>query len=226
MNPHRRLAKLLCLAVALVTPVFGVSVPPAAAHSDLATYYPAGWQERTIMYFFVGSSWTSIGDIANRARNGAQQWNNLNQGGFIFQDTGARSLFLDPCDNTAGNNGLFWQGLDGPGGYVGYTYTCVYQAAPGRLYSGNIVFDGSETNWYTGTGVPGSGKLDLYSHATHEFGHLTGGWVGYKHWDEAGQGTLCPVSSARETMCSWTPNGTTYARTLGTHDSHTFGGRY
>jgi hypothetical protein len=219
---RRLLGALMSLLIALSLST--AALPGAAsAHPANSTYYPMGWQERDIYYYFSGTSWSSIGSIASRMRDAAWQWSMLNEGGFRYVDGGARTLSSTGC-NGANENGLFWQWLDGPGNKAGRTYWCTYNNAPGRIYSMRLVMDGSETNWYTGTGTPSSGSLDLWSLGVHEFGHVTGFLY---HWDEElGEPALCPFNVYRESMCAAVVLGTTYSRSPHDHDKHTFGNRY
>lgn len=219
---NRRLARRVATLGVLAAACLQLTSPPATAHSDLATWYPSGWQERDIYYYFSGSSWGSIANIANRARDGANQWNMLNEGGFRFVDSGARTLDPSSCNN-ANENGVFWQGFDGVGGKVAVVYNCVYSTAPGRIFSSRVIFDGAEPNWYVGTGTPPSTSIDMWSVSTHEWGHAAGH---SKHWDDGGQAALCPFSVYRESLCSSIPTGTTYMRSTEPHDEHTFGARY
>jgi hypothetical protein len=86
---------------------------------------------------------------------------------------------------------------------------------------------------YTGTGPIQPGQKDLWSIATHEFGHGTGFGkpAPFSHFDGTGQGETCPFPLKdidEETMCGSYPvdTGDIYPRDLSDHDIHTFGAVY
>ena len=90
----------------------------------------------------------------------------------------------------------------------------------GAIIKSTIRFDTDGPSWYTGvsTSVP-SGKSDARSVAIHEFGHA----AGFKGHFE---GTSLCSGSIRQTMCPTLPSGTSYMRTLESHDKHTIVSAY
>jgi len=91
----------------------------------------------------------------------------------------------------------------------------------GKINSFIVVFD-TDWNWYWDSGTPSSGQADSRSVAAHEFGHAWGGWFS----DHFTGSSLCPNDSGRHTMCASHVLGTTWQRTLETHDSHTISNAY
>lgn len=65
----------------------------------------------------------------------------------------------------------------------------------------------------------------MRSTAAHEWGHWTG-WFGPDGAHYAEDGDECPSNSSRHTMCPRLPDGTTYMRSLESHDIHTFNDAY
>jgi hypothetical protein len=205
--------------------MLAIASSPSAAHTVTGTHYPVGWQERTINIYFSGSSWTNIPSIRDRLLNGAAQWSNLSGGGGFTYAWGTASLSSTAC-NPLNVNGIFWENLDGGGPILGETRFCPVPGQPARIQSFNLVVDGAQPNWYTGTATPPVASQDLWGLASHEFGHGTGFFLGNGlHWDNV-DSTLCPVSSSQHTMCNTSYTGTTWWRGITTHDIHTFTNRY
>lgn len=212
----------------------GVATPVGAHPSDQTTFR-AGWQERTINYFFSGASWTQVGNIRQRVVDGANQWSNRpGGGGFRYADAGARNLvYVTTCPSSDLNiNGIFWQAFTPlVPGQRAETRQCVFGTNPGRIISFNIRFKGDLPDWYTGTLHP-SGAVDFWSYATPEFGHGAGFFQvpdRTVHWEQYSPGesqSLCSSYDSRETMCSVIPPETGMMRSPGTHDGHTFDTRY
>jgi hypothetical protein len=75
--------------------------------------------------------------------------------------------------------------------------------------------------WYTGTGDAPDCCFDVWSVATHEWGHMT---AFFGHFDEGG--SICPDDSSRHTMCPTIKAATERQRTLELHDYHTFEAAY
>jgi hypothetical protein len=90
----------------------------------------------------------------------------------------------------------------------------------------------SETG--TSSGGISSSELDLEGLATHEFGHVVGGWTESTdegHFDNSTNPNLCGSGvsdSDKHTMCTNLGSGleSWYKRSLQTHDTHTFQDAY
>lgn len=85
------------------------------------------------------------------------------------------------------------------------------------------------TPWYSGTGTPGGSQWDFYSTMVHEMGHASLTWYGhYEDFPALGLTGVCSPynptnpNTADATMCGQYYPGRTYARSLQTHDIHTY----
>lgn len=226
----RRTLRWVFLTVFLTS--LGASTPVSAHPSD-STTFRAGWQERTINYYFSGASWSQIGNIRQRVVDGAGQWSNRpGGGGFRYMDRGSRTLnYVTSCPSSDLNiNGVFWVAFTPQvPGQRGETRQCVFGSNPGRIISFNIRFKGDLGDWYTGTGHPAN-AVDFWSYTSHELGHGTGFFqtgqnVHWEQYQSPGE-NLCPPTDNRETMCSVIPPETGMMRSPGFHDGHTFDLRY
>jgi hypothetical protein len=158
-------------------------------------------------------------------------WNNLNQrlrwiqGGF---DVG----YFDPVNSCAAN-GIFYldAGINPNTGRerLGVTHICRYSANICRLAATKIIMD-VRNDWYTLTNSPASNQYDFRSVATHEAGHASGFNGGAPcpsidgHWADAA--SICQNNPSHHTMCSSTFIGTSWDRSLGTHEVTAFNARY
>ncbi|MGH3716113.1 MAG: hypothetical protein ACRDT4_22020 [Micromonosporaceae bacterium] len=217
--------------------VIAGAAQPAAAHS-VSLYIPWKWStagENTIDWYFKSDF--PGGSHRDRVLNGASQWNQ--RGGAAepnFINAGQRT---NPgnADNPCGNslNGAFWRNLDlyGPS-VLGVAIVCV--DGFGNITRFTINFD-SDQNWYTGTGDADDGFLnlcpfgtcekDLWSVASHEWGHIAGFLRGPNddgHYDSGDP--VCENNSSQHTMCPVYSPGTERMRSLETHDIHTFEAAY
>lgn len=224
---------LRCCVVLALLAILGIA-DPVAAHPSDSTTFRAGWQERSINYYFSGASWDQIGNIKQRVRDGAAQWSNRpNGGGFNYADRGNRTLFyVTSCPSSDLNiNGVFWVAFTPRiPGQRAETRQCVFGNNPGRIISFNIRFKGDLPDWYTGTGHP-SNAIDFWSYTSHEFGHGAGFFqipqnIHSEQYSPSESQLLCPSTDGRETMCSVIPPETGMMRSPGFHDGHTFDLRY
>jgi hypothetical protein len=130
--------------------------------------------------------------------------------------------------NTSGTNGIHRtsQGSDGAGGVLGRTFMCWSGSGAQSFISMQVRFDSAE-NYFTGSGTPASNQPDLRSVATHELGHGTGFGVGAPNSHFNGNdSTICAFNSTEQTMCPTHLLGSTWQRSLGEHDQHTFAAAY
>lgn len=216
--------------MALVLVLAGVLVPsaPAAAH-PYSLYFTQGmWTDDATISYGLNQGFPG-GDFANRMYDGKNHWNNADTGQepqtyWTLTDYIPYGSFSNPCGLATGGNNrgvLFWIDLDNLGsGVAGATLAC---KSGSTWIKASMAID-SDQPWYPGTdGVPGT-HLDLWSVATHEFGHWNGFWV---HWAE-GMAGICPPAwdSNRHTMCPSISPGTYVQRHTKTHDIHTFQGAY
>ena len=223
--------KLRGLIAAIIMLATVVMLPShLSAHTPSGANYAHAWQERTINYYLSNVSghpnyWSSIPGLADRIVESMVTWNNA-PANFHYNNAGVFDNLDPTCGSQAvGVNGIFWGPIDGTGPILGWTVDCSYES--GRLHSTNITIDGQE-NWYTGTGTPAANAFDLRSVATHEFGHGNGMFLaasGANHWNGV-SASLCPGNANDQTMCANHAAGTTFLRTLASHDSHTFTNRY
>ena len=214
-------------AVAGVALLLLVAPAPVGAHG-VPDYFPRRWvRDKSVSFKFTPS--VPVGTGAREAvRNGMRQWNNLAQS-VHFVDAGSASANYDT--RTCGayqRNGIHYRSIDGPSlqqvgvNTVAVTRVCSFSGT-GELYSFQMEFDSSEP-WYNGTGDAAPNQVDLWSVATHEFGHAAGF---AKHLDQGGDPLgLCPNTAAQHTMCALTYPGTEHQRSLADHDKHTFSAAY
>lgn len=179
------------------------------------TYHP---QSFTTQVYFDPS--VPGGRVRSRILNGAGRWTRLGRQ-MVFVGHRRAKTFESPCPQAGQpQRGVVrWKSIDGPGGVAGRNLNCIYFDGPYKGRIGGFVqrYD-SEENWYTRTGRVPSNAADLWSLASHEFGHATGRAGHYPR-----SSPLCaPDFLGRETMCPGVVRGQARQRTLGIHDKHTF----
>jgi hypothetical protein len=99
---------------------------------------------------------------------------------------------------------------------------------------GMRINDNSAIDWYRGTDTPSHSETDLWSIATHEFGHSSGWGPGNDHFTEtANPGACDKTQNDYHTMCEryyhttdQYPARGKWWRTLETHDVDTFKDAY
>lgn len=208
-------------------------------------WYPAKWvNDKNVNWKFASGFPTGTAPRA-RVKNGAAKWNQLNQTmGFVF-DSGAdyASFSALTCPNTEQKDAVHWGTIDGPGTGAALATVCTFADAIGppgsntSLHSFQLKFDSAE-NWFTSdSGTPGSNQPDMESLAAHEFGHATGrsrteggtqtaGGDGKGHFVNSSEYCTPTTEANHHTMCTSTPLGTTWDRSLNTHDIDTFQNAY
>lgn len=158
------------------------------------------------------------------------------------------------CNDPYQANRVHWANIDNARGAQGQTEGCSEWEGDvsifhSQMHTFQITFDSSEA-WYTGTNAsfpnntavydpPNEGSSDLWSVAAHEFGHATGrpgpddflttappdGDI-TGHFRETVATYCANKASVHHTMCSALISGTTFDRTLNTHDIDVFAGAY
>ena len=186
--------------------------PSASSHSGLIA---RTWQrDKTVQYDFT----SSVGNMPNGAENainkGAEDWNGLNGSVTLNPGSNVGNYSPDECPATFAQNAIHYKPIDGPSSVLAVATTCRFTSG-NELYSMQITFDTAE-NWYTGTGNPSSGQIDLWAVATHEFGHT----IGIAHFDAAD--AVCS-NNTRQTMC---PFYAVSQRGPADHDVHGFSAAY
>jgi hypothetical protein len=205
---------LLAASIAAVV----VVAPPASAHSASVLFHGT-WTTSTRGAVALYAESNLAGAARSRALDGAKTWDNLGESlDFVFK--GTKNLSRNPCDRAVrGQNLVGMRPLDGRGKDLAMTTICRSGTTIVRFVT---VFDSAE-DWYTGTStnVP-KGRPDLWSVASHEFGHAAG-WA--EHFDDPGIGLgagLCGNFSGQHTMCATHYSGTARQRSPGPHDVDTF----
>jgi hypothetical protein len=161
------------------------------------------------------------GAFRDRVRDGTGGWNAVQSSVFRFSNQPEIPNYdgLADCNMRPDRNAIHYQVT--PGAFAA-TSKCVNQ---GQIEHATLTFDSASTNWYKGTGNPANHEVDVWSTASHEWGHMTG-WGG--HFGVGGP--QCSGAQATwQTMCnSLGPGekGKTFRRSLEGHDQHTFDNQY
>lgn len=221
------MTRRLAISVDIVVAAFlaGLVLTFMATAHGVGDWYKYKYEpgDRSQHYGFEDSFPT--GSFRDRVENGAQEWNSL-VGELRFARGGVNVNFnfenCDDPDRQAGDNAVFWGSIPGP--TTGLGGVCL-RADGEHIKNTRLMFDSSYSDWYTGTGSPGSNKSDVWTVASHEWGHGAGfGLDTGQHWDESS--SLCPPASDRHVMCPTYALGTTYQRNPEEHDRHTFNSAY
>jgi hypothetical protein len=213
----RRSIALLGATIAMVC-ASAFAALPASAHSG-SLFFHETWSQaqRGAVSIYAESSLS--GAALSRVLAGAKTWENTRRS-LDFTWNGTKNLSHDPCDlATRGRNLVAMGKLDGRGKNLGMTTVCM---SGGSIVRFVMIFDSAE-DWYTGTStnLP-RGRPDLWSVATHEFGHAIG-WGGHFDDPTIALGTgICGNFTGQHTMCKTHYSGTARQRTLGPHDIDTF----
>lgn len=218
MNSHLRSYYVRSIPLFVMSVLGGLvlSATPSAQGHGAGSIFPLKWTADETYY--VGNSggigqsnlW-SASEFARTEWNATSAWFEIGWGG--YQATGPFAGCSVPSTNVYLYGGL----VDGAGGDVAVASNC----GGGTLTRSSVIFDAAES-WYTGSGTPAGWQSDLRSVAAHEFGHVVGF---HQHWHDHDTGIDCSTS-ARETMCSRVPSGTTYMRSIQAHEEHTMENAY
>lgn len=222
MRPsHTRLCRWWCLILTVLT------VPaPALAHDD-AAWYNSKW--KSDHHTGLSITWRfapSMTDSAMKARitEAFGHWNVVGYSNLSFNKLSDSTSFqdFDPC--AAAYNGVSYAGIDGEGDTIARTLVCQHSASPFLTLHQFVVRLDDKEPWYTGDGAPPGDKLDVEGVATHEVGHVTGGWLAPPGPDHFTNSTLC--STPIHTMCGGIGKGDDRNETLEFHDKDTFQDAY
>jgi hypothetical protein len=172
------------------------------------------------------------GQKRDSIRSGANRWDFANGADFKFtQDLPDETADYpgwsraEDCSPAPNNSVHLDNSIPDSGGYqnvLAVAQVCDVDG-DGKISAFIVVFDRDDWNWNWDSGSPGSNQADSRSVAAHEFGHAWGGWFSSGHFTGS---SLCPDNSGRHTMCATHILGTTWQRTLETHDSHTLSNAY
>jgi hypothetical protein len=232
--------------VAVLAAVAWLLTPISAAHAvnGAGTFYAdRKWPTGTDMTFYFDDGSTDHDGTASagfphsvdwRARmdNAVSAWNNSDSDPdkpTFTRATGSTAYGLfgpywAPCGLThtaqVYQADLSWD-MAAAGGAA---YLCTTSTVPKLALKMAIVFRELPPGyaWYVGTGTPPLLQYDLWSIATHEFGHGTG-WVG--HWNTP-YPAQCPGNGTDQTMCGTYYQANTFWRSLGTSDIETWHSAY
>lgn len=187
----------------------------AHAHDPNAHYTQGRWPIGVYEPYFIATGVPDLARVNTSIVNGANAWNAVNEPmHFSYQGRSSQSILVNQCPGN-GHSYVFQRPL-AISQRLAETYTCL---SGGFINATVITFDNEA--WYSDTGQPPANAPDRWSVSSHEFGHGTGF---ANHWPA--DSSRCTYSSTRLTMC---PNhflGTTWDRTLGDHDIHTFQAAY
>ena len=189
----------------------------ADAHTATA-YFTKTWDADPYYAFGQLNAPFNTSEAKYAIHSGDDPWNSVYGSSLDFQWSGNENghvFWQGTSCSTAPSNGL-WIMTDDLGS-LAIENTCF---EGGAIIKSTIRFDNVGPSWYTGvsTSVP-SGESDVRSVSVHEFGHAAG-FAGHF------AGTPDCSGSSRQTMCANVPSGTSYIRTLESHDKHTIASAY
>ncbi len=186
--------------------------PSASSHTGLIA---RTWiRDKQVNFDYTASTNNMPSGARNAIDRGAQDWNDLNGSVTLVPGGNVANYSPDDCPPQYAQNAIHYAAIDGPSQVLAVATTCRFTSG-NELYSMQITFDTGE-DWYTGTGNPSSGEIDLWAVATHEFGHT----IGIAHFDAAD--AVC-ASNTRQTMC---PFYAVSQRGPADHDVHGFAAAY
>lgn len=214
-----RLRVVLLALVFMVPATLLMPISNASSHT-WTTYYYHKWLANSDPKYWFNDSLPDSADFRQRVRDASNSWNA--QGGTGAPDFLSQTVTSLGRDCSVGRNMIEFANL--AAGVAADTPSCWYTTGLANYYGFSIRFN-SDMTWYTGTGTPPAGQIDLQSIATHEFGHATG--FGSDYAPDHFPVSECPTSSTTlYTMCPSYPTATIRWRTLEVHDIHTLEGAY
>ncbi|MGQ0466118.1 MAG: matrixin family metalloprotease [Sporichthyaceae bacterium] len=196
---------------------------PAEAHH--ATYYgkiwPPGGPRPNPTWHFTPS--VPNGEWRDRITGGVNEYNNLGES--LRFNKGNDLPDRDPFASCSAYRTvtMHLRPYDGANRFAAYSLYCEGRESQNQnqtfRQTSFITFDNAE-RWCAGSGDCGSGKYDLWSVASHEFGHVTS--LGHYGKDD----DACKDNQYQATMCANIVPGTERMRTLHPHDIDSFRARY
>jgi len=240
-----RLGSLLAALVASAAVVGVLAASAAAAHFSV-NYYKDGVYNRDLdangAFTYRFDSGFPGGRFRYRTNSGSRQWVRADGRG-LFRGLLSRENDIDSSKTPGGKvcpgpkrdgryNGLvYWLKLDGTpvkNNTLATVKRCFYVDETGKpieLASFFMWFDSSEP-WYNGTGNAPSARVDMWSVATHEFGHASGFGYGKRRQHFSRQMSFCGDVKSQESMCPVYFSGSERQRTIGWRDRHAFRAAY
>lgn len=213
--------------------------PHAEAHDD-NNYWDYEWrsQDRGTSAqdyeFTIEVPGESSSNFEDGVARGGNAWNAIaiNGADMDFNRNGTVANYnpFNPCNLAQYRNGIHFR--DVPDDALAVAPACSL-TLPGTdlIENFQIVFDEDYT-WYKGADYTeiGSNEYDVDGVASHEFGHVVGGWTegtAEGHYDPSTNASLCGSGVSiydRHTMCSGTGPGLqgSLRRSLETHDKDVF----
>lgn len=211
-----------------------LTAPLAQAHDPFVWFEPLGWDDHTDIDYRIDDSIPGDpgSNFEDRIHDGVAEWNAVTGvGGFTYVDAGnGNESWGDPCNwkNDAVDVWVFFHDIASSG----LTSWCpVYhrQRDYTDIHAARAAFDSalaSNLAWYRGTGDVPSGEVSVWEVSAHEFGHVTGVYLGGNndaHWP-APPSNQCASGGAQSdyTMCPTNYAGEDYQIPLDAHDIDTF----
>lgn len=214
---------IITVAMLFVVGWLLTSTAIVSAHSA-STYYVKKWSSDPIYSLGKLDSPLNTSTAKSSIHSGDDEWDFTSGAWLDFNwNFGEDStvVWLGGACTTVPQSGWLWILTDNISS-LGVTSWCTTSTT---ITKSTIRLDDVGTTWYTGSSssVP-SGQYDLRSVITHEFGHAGG--FGVSSGPDHFTGSSICSGTTRQTMCSGLPTGTSYKRTLESHDEHTFASAY
>ena len=240
----------LSLALVILMVIFLNKSFVAAHTASTFVQHKWGGAGSTVCYTFTAGFPTGV--YRDRVNDGAGRWNSTGMSKKPTNCTESDWANYDPftCSTVGYLKGIHWQPLTNEesdpnsaarfaDGTVAVTPQCYMNGSTFEqicdpklngqaMRSTQIVFNSKMRFWTSHTNTPAdSNYVDLWSTATHEFGHFMG-WCG--HFRESDPNVCAEKGSSqyinRETMCPKIYPGTSVQRSPNTHDTHTMDAAY